>query len=74
MMIMFLGGTSIIGRDPTYVATGGTHGLFWAQSLVWANHWAILVNIFSYLSSRQTKYLSLSALSVPLFVVEFMLS
>src|SRR5437773_794038 len=72
MMIVFLGGSSIIGRDPSYVSTGGTHGLYWAQALIWANHWAIVVNIFSFLNTRKKKYLILSALSVPLFLLEFM--
>lgn len=74
LLIYFLGGSSIIGRDPSEVATVGTHGLYWAQSLIWANHWALIVNLFSFTVLKKFKYLLLALLSVPVFIMEFLLS
>lgn len=74
LLIFFLGGLSIIGLDPTYVSTTGTHGLYWAQALIWTNHWAVLINLLSYILLKKTRYLILAALSVPLFFIEFLLS
>jgi oligosaccharide repeat unit polymerase len=74
LMVFFLGGISVIGRDPTYVATGGTHGLYWAVALISTNHWAFVVNFFSFLALKKIKYLFLAAASVPLLLLEFLLS
>lgn len=74
LLIFFLGGSSVIGRDPSEVATTGSHGLYWAQSLIWSNHWAVIVNFFSYSVSKKLKYLTLTALSFPVFLLEFLLS
>ncbi|HKW17953.1 MAG TPA: O-antigen polymerase [Terriglobales bacterium] len=74
LMIFFLGGFSAIGLDPTYVATTGTHGLYWVQALIWTNHWAVLVNLLGYILMKKNRYLILTALSIPLFFVEFLLS
>lgn len=74
LLIFFLGGLSAIGLDPTYIATTGTHGLYWAQALIWTNHWAVLINLLSYTLLRKTRYLILTALSIPLFFIEFLLS
>ncbi len=74
LLIWLLGGRTAIGRDPTEVATTGSHGLYWAQSLIWSNHWAAIVNLLSYSLLKKLKYLALAALSAPLFLLEFLLS
>ncbi len=74
LMVYFLGGMSVIGRDPTYLATEGTHGLYWAAALISTNYWAFIVNFFSFAVLKKVKYLFLAALSVPLFLLEFLLS
>jgi len=74
LMVFFLGGTSVIGLDPSYVSTDGTHGLYWAQALIWMNHWAVIINLVSYITSRSQKFLFLAALSIPVLFLEFLLS
>ena len=74
LMVVFLGGWSAIGLDPSYVSTEGMHGLYWAAALVFINHWAVAVNLFSYLISKKIKYLFLTGLSLPLLLIEFLLS
>lgn len=74
LMIFFLGGFSVIGADPSYVSTEGTHGLYWAAALMFTNHWAFAVNLFSFFRSRKKRFLWLSAGSVPLLLIEFLLS
>jgi oligosaccharide repeat unit polymerase len=73
-MVLFLGGWSTIGLDPSYVSTEGMHGLYWAAALVFTNHWAVAVNLFSYLILKKIKYLFLAGLSLPLLLIEFLLS
>jgi oligosaccharide repeat unit polymerase len=74
LMIYFLGGLRVIGIDPAYVSTAGSHGLYWAESLISTNQWALIVNLFSYVVLKRSKYLILACLSLPVFVVDFLLS
>jgi len=74
LFIFFVGGSSVIGQDPSEIATTGSHGLYWAQALIWSNHWAVIVNFLSYMLLKKLKYLALTALSLPLFLLEFLLS
>ena len=74
LMVSLLGGASVIGRDPTYLATEGTHGLYWAAALISMNHWAFVIQLVSFAVVRKLKYLLLAAFSVPLFLLEFLLN
>jgi oligosaccharide repeat unit polymerase len=74
LMVMFLGGWAAMGLDPSYVSTEGMHGLYWAAALVFINHWAVAVNLFSYLISHKIRYLFLTGLSLPVLLIEFLLS
>lgn len=73
LLVYFLGGLSVIGTDPSYVSTEGTHGLYWAAALTFTNEWAVAVNLFSFVLSKKVRYLWLTGLSILVLLIDFLL-